>query len=221
LQSGVKPEFIGASGTSHREGYPETVEVDTFRVNHAYDPYWFDLQGKLPGVGYFMPLDYSEVLYTFVSAYDTFASNGRPVALKHFTDDFAVIYFDFPLYFVKEDMAVEILHQALSDLQEFVDRPAPTPYAGDLAGASVFPNPFKPYEGHTHMIFDGLTRQAKIEVFTVAGERVCTVEETDGDGEVTWDVVNSEGRKLASGIYIYRITDAQGNEKISKFAVIR
>jgi fibronectin type 3 domain-containing protein len=221
LQSGANPEFIGANRIPHMQDYPEQVEVDTFRVNHAYDPYWFDLRGKLPGVGYFIPLDETEVIYTFVSAYDTSVSNGKPVALKHFADDFAVIYFDFPLYFISEDIAAQILHQALSDLEEFANRPEPLPYAGDLAGASVFPNPFKSYAGHTRMIFDGLTDQAKIEVFTLIGERVCTLEEKDGDGELAWDVTNSKGRRLASGIYIYRITNDQGHEKISRLAVIR
>jgi len=218
---GKAQEFIGAERTSHLDGYPELVDLDTFRVNHAYDPYDYGLEGKLPGVGYFWPRDSSEVIYTFVSAYDSSASNGKTVALKHFTDDFAVIYFDFPLYFVEEEIATEILHQAISDLEEFAKRPrGPVAATWGLAGASVFPNPFRPYEGHTHMTFDGLTAYARIEIFTIAGERVCTLEETDGDGVTSWDVTNSDGRKLASGVYIYRVTDNQGHEKISKFAVI-
>jgi hypothetical protein len=50
---------------------------------------------------------------------------------------------------------------------------------------------------------------------------VCTLEETNEDGMISWDVTNSEGRKLASGVYIFRVTDNQGHEKISKLAVIR
>lgn len=219
---GKAQEFIGAEGTSHVDGYPQMVELDTFRVNHAYDPYGYTPNGKLPGVGYFWPSDTAEVMYTFVSAYDSSASNGRTVALKHFTDDFAVIYFDFPLYFVEEEIATQILHQAISDLEEFAKRPrGPVATTWDLAEASVFPNPFKPYEGHTHMTFDGLTAYVRIEIFTIAGEKVCTLEETNGDGVTSWDVTNSDGRKLASGVYIYRVTDDQGHEKISKFAVIR
>jgi hypothetical protein len=71
------------------------------------------------------------------------------------------------------------------------------------------------------MIFDGLTQRAKIEVFTLTGEKVCSIQETDGDGQVWWDVTNSRGNKLASGVYIYRISNESGQEKISKFAVIR
>ncbi|HEX9916951.1 MAG TPA: T9SS type A sorting domain-containing protein [candidate division Zixibacteria bacterium] len=90
-----------------------------------------------------------------------------------------------------------------------------------LANASIFPNPFKPYQGHTFVTFDGLTTQAKIEVFTIVGERVYTVDETDGDGKVVWNVVNSDGKKLASGVYICRITNDKGEEKFFKLAVIR
>ncbi|UCB52719.1 MAG: S8 family serine peptidase [Candidatus Zixiibacteriota bacterium] len=219
---GKAHEFIGAERTSHLEGYPYVVELDTFKVNHAYDPYSYALDGRLPGVGYFWPSDTSEVMYTFTSVYDSSASNGKPVALKHFTEDFALIYFDFPLYFVQESIATRILRQAISDLEEFAERPrGPVVTTWDLAEASVFPNPFRPYDGHTHMTFDGLTAYARIEIFTIAGERVCTLEETDGDGMMSWDVTNSQGKKLASGVYIYRVTDNQGHERISKFAVIR
>jgi hypothetical protein len=198
------------------------VELDTFRVNHAYQPYSYALDGKLPGVGHFWPSDTADIIYRFMSADHGSESNGKAVALKHVTEGFAFIYFDFPLYFVKEEIATRILHRAIEDLEEFAKRPkGPASTTPDLTGASVFPNPFKPYQGHTHLTFDGLTAYARIEIFTIAGERVCTLDETDGDGMVSWDVTNSQGRRLASGIYIYRITDNQGHEKISKFAVIR
>ncbi len=215
-------EFVGAERSSFVTDYPEKAELDTFRVNHAREPDLPGFEGKLPEVGYFVPRDSSEVIYTFSSAYDTSTSDGKAVALKHFTKSFAVIYIGFPLWFVKEEIATRILDQALSELLEFANRP--TPYFGyseDLAGASVFPNPFKPFAGHTHMTFDGLTAMAKIEIFTITGERVCTIEETDGDGEVSWDVTNAQGRKLASGVYIYRVSNELGQEKTSKLAVIR
>ena len=90
----------------------------------------------------------------------------------------------------------------------------------DLSSASLFPNPFEPYRGHKSLTFDGLTAFAKIEIFTITGDRVCVLEESDGDGKLSWDVTNPQGKKLASGVYIYRITNQQGEEKISKFAVI-
>jgi fibronectin type 3 domain-containing protein len=218
----ASPEFVGASCALQASDYPQTAKLDTSRVNHGFDPAFPDPDGGLPGVGCFTPLDPSEVIYTFNAAHDTSACNGKAVALRHFTRDFGVIYLGFPLYFVEEETAAQILRAALQDLVEFANRPGRAGFAADgLAGASVYPNPFKPHLGHTHVTFDGLTAQAKIEVFTLLGERVCTIRETDGDGQVTWDVTNDQGRKLASGVYIYRVSNDQGEEKISKLAVIR
>jgi len=93
--------------------------------------------------------------------------------------------------------------------------------AVNLANASVFPNPYKPYQGHAFVTFDGLTAQAKIEVFTIMGEKVYSADETDGDGKSVWNVVNDSGKKLASGIYICRATNNKGEEKFFKLAVIR
>ncbi len=218
----AEPEFVGAAGTDQAPDYPQTVKLDTLKVNHAFDPVYADPGGKLPGVGYFVPLDPSETIYTFNSVHDTSASNGKAVALRHFTRDFGVIYFGFPFYFVEEETATRILRAALDELVGFANRPGRSGFTADgLTSASVYPNPFKPHLGHTHVTFDGLTAQAQIEVFTLVGEKVCTIRETDGDGQVSWDVTNAQGRKLASGVYIYRVSNDQGQEKISKLAVIR
>ena len=218
----AEPEFVGAAGTAQAPDYPQTVKLDTLRVNHAFDLAYPDPEGKLPGVGYFVPVDPSEVIYTFNSARDTSASSGEAVALRHFTRDFGVVYVGFPIYFVEEETAARILRVAVDELIEFANRPGRSGFAaGGLAGASVYPNPFKPHLGHTQVTFEGLTAQAQIEVFTIVGQKVCTIQETDGDGQASWDVTNAQGNKLASGIYIYRVSNDQGQEKISKLAVIR
>lgn len=100
----------------------------------------------------------------------------------------------------------------------FVIEPGP---AVNLANASVFPNPYKPYQGQTFVTFDGLTAQARIEVFTIMGEKIYSADETDGDGKSVWNVVNDSDKKLASGVYICRITNNKGEEKFFKLAIIR
>jgi hypothetical protein len=183
-------EFIGAERTGGMNNYPQTVDLDTSKVNHAYDPYYSGFEGKVPGVGYIKPFNSSEVMYTFISAQDSTsssrgdvnqdevidigdivylisyvfysgtapvpleignvncdeeidigdivylinyvfyggpnpcgqgasASQGKPVALKHFVTDSAIIYFGFSLSLVKEEIATQILHQAITDLQNF------------------------------------------------------------------------------------------------------
>jgi hypothetical protein len=62
--------------------------------------------------------------------------------------------------------------------------------------AVVYPNPFKPAAGHTHITFGHLTSEATIEIYTLNGECVRVIEERDGDGEVKWAVTNEDGKLL-------------------------
>ncbi|MFA5780266.1 MAG: T9SS type A sorting domain-containing protein [Elusimicrobiota bacterium] len=91
----------------------------------------------------------------------------------------------------------------------------------DLTKAHCYPNPYKPSKGHTKITFSRLTTHTKLKVFNIAGEFVYDKEEDTPDGELPYDVVNKDGDKLASGVYIYLITDNSGNKAKGKFAVIK
>jgi fimbrial isopeptide formation D2 family protein/uncharacterized repeat protein (TIGR01451 family) len=114
----------------------------------------------------------------------------------------------------------------------------------DLTKVGNFPNPF---DGVTTIRFD-LTVQAPctLKVFTISGEKIKTMEWPEfksnlsnglqpatqgsasntkpGTNFVIWDGTNNSGKKVASGVYIYRIEATRGNEKksvISRLAVVR
>ncbi|MBI4726685.1 T9SS type A sorting domain-containing protein [candidate division TA06 bacterium] len=87
--------------------------------------------------------------------------------------------------------------------------------AVDLENLRVFPNPFKPYIGHTVVNFEGLTAQATVKIYDIKGRLVEEISETNGDGLATW------APKAASGVYIYSVTNPQGAKKTGKIAVIR
>lgn len=89
--------------------------------------------------------------------------------------------------------------------------------AGALEGLRVYPNPFNRAE-HTQIIFEGLTSDAKIRIFTLSGELVQEVE--PGESIWEWDVKNQEGENLARGVYVYVVTGAGGSKRIGKIAVI-
>jgi len=55
----------------------------------------------------------------------------------------------------------------------------------------------------------------------VSGELVFEHEETDSSGMYGWDIVNSQGTKVASGVYIYLITNDRGEKKTGKLAIIK
>jgi hypothetical protein len=102
-----------------------------------------------------------------------------------------------------------------------------------VARAYAFPVPFRPNgpaagigPGRTGTAAAGITfadlpSRATIEVFNVRGERVWRGEESDGDGSLAWNVRNSEGRPVVSGVYFYLVRNPSGDVKTGKLAVIR
>jgi hypothetical protein len=90
-----------------------------------------------------------------------------------------------------------------------------------LNKVKVFPNPYKSDRGYKQINITGLTAQVTIKIFTIAGELVKTIEETDGYGHTVWYADNDSGEKVASGIYIYLITNSQGQKATGKIAVVQ
>jgi sugar lactone lactonase YvrE len=103
--------------------------------------------------------------------------------------------------------------------------------AADLTGVFVYPNPYRPGSGTAYdnplmgngVIFGALTANAKIRIYTIAGELVKELTVTGGSGEKLWDTLNKDGEKVASGVYIYMVTnpDNSAMKAKGKFAIIR
>ncbi len=88
----------------------------------------------------------------------------------------------------------------------------------NLERALVYPNPY--YDGkHSCIYFDRLSQDSIIQIFTIAGELVNEIRADSS--RMGWNARNSAGEKVASGIYIYLITDPAGNKKAGKFGVIK
>lgn len=92
----------------------------------------------------------------------------------------------------------------------------------DLRSVFAYPNPVRPHGQFEGMRFANLTRQASIEVFTLSGRFVTRLEETDGDGGFTWNLISQTGKRLRPGVYIYQVTTQQeGVEAFTgKFSVV-
>jgi hypothetical protein len=202
-------EFIGAR--SELPDYPD-LDVDTSRVNSSIDPEWLHhrLSGKLPGIGYIIPRDWQETIYTFHSAYsDTSSLEGMPVAIRHLGADHQVIFFCFPLYFIQEDQATQLLHQALADLDIYTDVEAHEDQENIPTSFSLkqnYPNPFNPQT----IIEYELAKDCEVEmtVYNILGRKVRTlVKEIQKSGQhrVEWDGKDEKGKEISSGVYFYRI----------------
>ncbi|OGS21979.1 MAG: hypothetical protein A2252_00355 [Elusimicrobia bacterium RIFOXYA2_FULL_39_19] len=98
----------------------------------------------------------------------------------------------------------------------------------NLTSVRVYPNPFKPNDAKagtgdwsTGIIFDGLTNNSTIKIYTMSGEHIVTLNETDNNGKYEWNVKDKSGNRVASGTYIYRITNSNGEKLTGKIGVIR
>ncbi len=85
----------------------------------------------------------------------------------------------------------------------------------DLESLRVFPNPFKYWLGHRTVNFEGLTPAATLKIYDIKGRLLATIDENNGDGLATWTP------KAASGVYLWSVSNPQGQKKTGKIAILR
>jgi hypothetical protein len=108
----------------------------------------------------------------------------------------------------------------------------------NLLQVGVVPNPYRAVEawnpaGGNELHFTNLPAQARIRIYTLAGDLVREIQHTINDPVSdptqpwdqlrdfeTWDLKNASGRDVSSGIYIYRV-EAGSFFQQSRFIVIR
>ena len=96
----------------------------------------------------------------------------------------------------------------------------------DLLHVSVVPNPFRGAEawdqtGSNEVHFINLPPQAKISIYTVAGDLVVVLNHNDTVHDFErWNLKNGRGKDVSSGIYMYRV-EATNFSLQDRFVVIR
>jgi len=92
--------------------------------------------------------------------------------------------------------------------------------AEELASIQVFPNPWrKDRHGGTPVVFEGLTANATVKIFSVSGHLVRTL--GPASGRVSWDLRTESGQEAASGLYLFLVVDSQGARSRGRLAVLR
>ncbi|MBO7432082.1 MAG: T9SS type A sorting domain-containing protein [Elusimicrobia bacterium] len=89
---------------------------------------------------------------------------------------------------------------------------------------TVYPVPYKPNSsgryGGDGIYFTNVDEGTNIKIFNVAGEKV--FEKTiDNSGDFLWNVKNSAGNNITSGIYFYYIKTSDGKKVKGKLAIER
>ncbi|MDD5362766.1 MAG: S8 family serine peptidase [Ignavibacteria bacterium] len=97
----------------------------------------------------------------------------------------------------------------------------------DLSNVVVYPNP---YNGKTSVnkkiMFANLTKTAVITIYNLSGEYVNQLKGTSETGGLEWDVRDSKGNDIPTGIYIFKAEGKNSlgisvDDKTGKFAVIK
>lgn len=94
------------------------------------------------------------------------------------------------------------------------------PPQADVSRAHAFPNPCRISQGCSGVTFTRLTLRATITIYTISGEKVCTVQKDGNLDSVGWDLRNTAGAKVASGLYFYVVT-GDGSSKKGKLIIVR
>lgn len=77
-------------------------------------------------------------------------------------------------------------------------------------GLVAYPNPFS-LSRDSSLTFSGSSvPYAKIQIFTLGGELVRTLEDKYGTSQISWDGRNEKGNEVARGTYIYVTKDTRG-----------
>jgi hypothetical protein len=85
----------------------------------------------------------------------------------------------------------------------------------------AFPNPWRSDQHPGRFVtFDQLTEGTTIRIFSIAAQHVKTLN-TQSSTSVQWDLTNENGATVASGIYLFLVTNNAGQQASGKLAVIR
>jgi hypothetical protein len=96
----------------------------------------------------------------------------------------------------------------------------------NLNNLRVFPNPYKPgsntsFDRRGGIVFSHLTQDALLRIYTITGELVFETSIENGKGFYEWNAYNDSGNALASGVYVYVITNSNNEKKSGKLAIIK
>ncbi len=92
--------------------------------------------------------------------------------------------------------------------------------SANLDSVRVYPNPWRSDRHSTRSVtFDSLTVNTEIKIFTVSGHHVKTL--PTSSSQVTWDLTNESGDRVASGIYVYHLKAEGGAKMTGKVVVIK
>lgn len=146
----------------------------------------------------------------------------------------------FPYWYAVTSFSAPDLEDGLPEFESGFNENAELIYPGPAAatgsgGVSVYPNPYRAasmFDSRTNagvdevgrkLWFTGLPARCRIQVFTISGDLVKTIEHDDpNSGQASWDLISDPVRAIATGLYVYVVTDhASGEVQRGKLVIIK
>ncbi len=205
--------FIAADG---QFGYPR-LEVDSVKVPFSA---W---HGALRYIEAFTPVSGAEQIYTMDMRNNSSAYEGALCGIRYLGNDFKVVYFGFPLYFMDQDDARLAAQQVMVDFGETGVREMPKAIT-PLSGVILYQNTPNPFAGQTTLRYQlGLSGPVRLRVYNIAGQLVKTLVNSHhepGQYEILWSGFDEYGRQVSSGVYFYRL-ETDDESVIRKLTISR
>jgi hypothetical protein len=100
---------------------------------------------------------------------------------------------------------------------------APAAVATNLNNVIAYPNPFKPSVSTAKGItFENLTQgDIHLRIFKLTGENIYDSQISSSNGKILWNVLDKNNNPVASGMYIYLISNDANQLAKGKIAVIK
>jgi len=114
----------------------------------------------------------------------------------------------------KGEIKNDLVQQSINDIYV-----VPNPYVA----YSLSENPGRTFtkRGDREIQFRNLPQKCTIRIYTITGELVDTIEKDDFTSMASWDLLSSEGMRIAYGVYLFHVDIPGIGEKIGRFAVIK
>lgn len=205
--------FQAADGLS---GYPR-LEVDSLKVPFAA---W---NGVLRYIDALSPITGAENIYTMDMRNNGSSYEGALCGIRYLGNDYKVVFFGFPLYFMDQNDARLAAQQVMNDFGEvgIAEMPKGIAPVSRVMLQQNTPNPFSEQTSISYQL--GIPTDVRLNVYNIAGQLVKTLINAHQDAgfyNVIWSGLDNHGRRVSSGIYFCRL-ESEHQSDIKKITILR
>jgi len=212
VESVFGSRFYGAVPSNN--GY-QAIYIDSSKTRSTTNYHLKDIEGIQAAPG-------GTTIYLYDTKFDTNTAagsmNGQSVGVGYFGDDYNVVTLSFPLYFMQEEQAEELMHYVLAELfYEAVNiEKEDDIFPEKFSLMQNYPNPFNPKTVINYQL--PITNYVDLSIYNMLGQKVAVLvseKQSAGSYQVEWDATG-----FASGVYFY-ILQAGDFRDVKKMVLLR